>query len=233
MGRGSRPGRVGATPAAYAEGMTTVLLTGFEPFAGDARNPSGEAVHLVADAWDGPEELVTAVLPTAFGRSAARLSELLAEHEPDVVIATGLAGGRPWVTPERVAVNLIDARLPDNDGEQPVDEPSLPGAPAAYFSTLPVKAIANAIGADGVPARPSLSAGAFVCNHVFFRLMDAVSLRTADVRAVADASAGIRAGFIHVPWADGFGGPADAPTLPIEDIARALTIAVRTTLDER
>ncbi|MGN6125115.1 MAG: pyroglutamyl-peptidase I family protein [Humibacter sp.] len=216
--------------------MTTALLTGFEPFAGDHRNPSGEAVHLVADAWNGPEELITAVLPTAFGRGADRLAELFAAHSPDVVIATGLAGGRAWVTPERVAVNLIDARVPDNDDEQPVDEPSLPGAPAAYFSTLPVKHIVNAIAAAGIPARPSLSAGAFVCNHVFFRLMDAVALRAGseDARpagAGAPTPSGIRAGFIHVPWADGFGGPPGDPTLPLEDIVRALGIALRVTLD--
>jgi len=206
--------------------VTTALVTGFEPFAGDTRNPSAEAVHLLAESWDGPEQLVTAVLPTAFGASAERLARLLAEHSPDVVIATGLAGGRAWITPERLAVNLIDARVPDNDGEQPVDEPSLAGAPDAYFSALPVKAIVNAIAAEGIPARTSLSAGAFVCNHVFFHLMDAVALRR-DVRA------GVRAGFIHVPWADGFGGEADAPTLPIEDIERALRIALRVTLDQR
>ena len=216
--------------------MTTALLTGFEPFAGDRRNPSGEAVHLVADAWNGPEQLVTAVLPTAFGRGADRLVELVAAHSPDVVIATGLAGGRAWVTPERVAVNLIDARVPDNDDEQPVDEPSLPGAPAAYFSTLPVKHIVNSIAAAGVPARPSLSAGAFVCNHVFFRLMDAVTLRAENgaarlAGAGTPAPSGIRAGFIHVPWADGFGGPSDDPALPLEDIVRALGIALRVTLD--
>ncbi|HWD63362.1 MAG TPA: pyroglutamyl-peptidase I [Humibacter sp.] len=213
--------------------MTTALLTGFEPFAGDARNPSAEAVHLVADAWNGPEELVTAVLPTAFGRSAVRLYELLAEHSPDVVIATGLAGGRAWITPERVAVNLIDARVPDNDGEQPVDEPSLPGAPAAYFSTLPVKPIVNAIAAAGIPARPSLSAGAFVCNHVFFRLMDAVTLRAGGDGVGAAGGAGMRAGFIHLPWAVGFGGPAEDPVLPLEDIVRGLEIALRVTFDGR
>ncbi|WP_243063684.1 pyroglutamyl-peptidase I [Humibacter sp. RRB41] len=213
--------------------MTTALLTGFEPFAGDARNPSAEAVHLVADAWNGPQELVTAVLPTAFGRSAERLAELLAEHSPDVVIATGLAGGRAWITPERVAVNLIDARVPDNDGQQPVDEPSLPGAPAAYFSTLPVKPIVNAIAAAGIPARPSLSAGAFVCNHVFFRLMDAVTLRAEGDRVEATGGAGIRAGFIHLRWAVGLGGPAEDPALPLEDIVRGLEIALRATLDAR
>jgi pyroglutamyl-peptidase len=209
--------------------VTTALVTGFEPFAGDARNPSAEAVHLLAESWDGPEMLVTAVLPTEFGSSTERLAQLLAQHSPDVVIATGLAGGRAWITPERVAVNLVDARVPDNAGEQPVDEPSLAGAPAAYFSGLPVKAIVNAVAAAGIPARESLSAGAFVCNHVFFRLMDAVALRSADA---PPADRLVHAGFIHVPWADGFGGPADAPTLPIEDIERALRIALRVTLDQ-
>ena len=101
--------------------MHTVLLTGFEPFADDPTNPSGDAVRLVADAWTGPERLVTAVLPVAFAAAAEALRALIDEHSPGLVIATGLAGGRTSVTPERVAINLIDARIPDNDGAQPSD----------------------------------------------------------------------------------------------------------------
>ena len=199
--------------------MTTVLLTGFEPFAGDAVNPSGDAVQLVAGEWSGSETLVTAVLPVAFAGAAERIRELIGEHSPDVVIATGLAGGRSEISIERVAVNLIDARIPDNEGAQPVDAESVPGGPDARFSSLPVKAIVRDIAAAGIPSSLSTSAGTFVCNHVFSVITDAAAAR-----------AGARAGFIHVPWSE-TGGPEGEPTLPLSDIARALSIAVRTTLD--
>jgi pyroglutamyl-peptidase len=197
--------------------MTTVLLTGFAPFGGDATNPSGEAVHLVAERWRGPETLVTDVLPVAFDAAADRLRRLVDEHEPDVVIAAGLAANRSAVTPERVAVNLRDARIPDNDGDQPNDAPCIAGAPAAHFATLPVKAITAAMIEAGVAASLSYSAGTFVCNHLMFAALDHVP-------------AGVRAGFVHVPWARE-SAPADAAALPMIDIVRALEIAVRTTLD--
>lgn len=199
--------------------MTTVLLTGFEPFAGDAHNPSGEAVGLVAAQWDGPEVLVTAVLPVTFDGAARRLRELIAEHEPSVVIATGLAGGRGAITPERIAINLVDARIADNAGAQPIDEPSVAGAPDARFSSLPVKAIAAAVQAAGIPAAVSYSAGTFVCNHAMFVALDE-----------ATRLPGVRAGFIHVPWATGQ-APEGEPALPLRDIAHALLIAVRASLD--
>lgn len=199
--------------------MTTVLLTGFEPFGGDARNPSGEAVAAVARDWDRAERLVTAVLPVAYDAAADALRERIAEQSPDVVIATGLAGGRTQVTPERVAINLRDARIADNDGDQPVDEPSVAGGPAAYFATLPVKAIARAISDAGIPAAVSHTAGTFVCNHVMYVALDAAAGRP-----------GTTAGFVHVPWSDET-APADAPSLPAADIARALGTAVRTALD--
>lgn len=197
--------------------MTTVLLTGFEPFGGDSSNPSGEAVHAVAAHWGGRELLVTAVLPVTFAGASARLRELIAAHTPDVVIAVGLAGGRSAIGIERVAVNLVDARIPDNDGAQPVDEPSVAGAPAAAFSTLPVKTIARAIGEAGLPAEVSYSAGTFVCNHVFFTALDA-------------APPGTRAGFVHVPWSSEHAPDPDAATLPLRGIARAVEIAIRATL---
>ncbi|MEV8359137.1 pyroglutamyl-peptidase I [Microbacterium sp. NPDC076895] len=198
--------------------MATVLLTGFEPFAGDQTNPSGDAVVRMATAWTGPARLVTAVLPVDFTRASAELIELVSTHRPDVVIATGLAGGRDAITPERIAVNLRDARIPDNAGHQPVDTACVPGAPLAYASSLPVKAIAHEIAASGIPASVSLSAGSFVCNDVFFTLAH-----------LSATTPGLRAGFIHVPW-DAENAPAGASSLPQADITRALEIAVRTTL---
>ncbi|MBW9093702.1 pyroglutamyl-peptidase I [Microbacterium jejuense] len=198
--------------------MTTVLLTGFEPFGGDAANPSGEAVHLVASRWSGPEVLVSAVLPVAFAGAAARLRAMIDEHRPDVVIAAGLAGGRATIGVERVAVNLIDARIPDNDGDQPVDVPSSPGAASAQFATLPVKEIVRRLAAAGIPAEVSYSAGTFVCNHVFFTALEAVASPT-------------RAGFVHVPWSAEHAPSPDAAALPLARIVEALEIAVRTSLD--
>ena len=195
-----------------------MLLTGFEPFGGDAVNPSGEAVRLIAARWNGPEDLVTAVLPVTFTGAAERLRALVADHRPDVAIATGLAGGRAVIGVERVAVNLVDARIADNDGEQPVDVPSIPGAAPAHFATIPVKEIARRIMAAGVPAEVSYSAGTFVCNHVFFTALEVAASRT-------------RAGFVHIPWSAEHAPSRDAPTLPIADIARAIEIAVRTSID--
>lgn len=193
--------------------MPTILLTGFEPFGGDARNPSADAVSEVAARWDGPAVLVTDILPVAFEAAGERVRSLIDEHEPDLVVAAGLAGGRTHVTPERVAINLCDARIPDNAGARPVDEPCVPGAPAAYFATLPVKAIAHAIGGP-----VSHTAGTFVCNHVMFVALDEASRRP-----------GARAGFIHVPWSDET-APAGAPSLPAAEIAGALDVALRTSL---
>jgi len=196
--------------------VSGVLLTGFEPFASDPVNPSAQAVLHAAELWHGREALHTAVLPVTFRGAAARLRELIATLEPDLVLATGLAGGRSAVSIERVAVNLIDARIPDNAGEQPVDTASVPGGPAAWFATVPVKAIATAISAAGIPCALSLSAGSYVCNHVFAHAVDAAP----------------RAGFIHVPWGAGQ-APGGEPEMPIDDMARAFVIAARTALDVR
>lgn len=117
--------------------MTVILLTGFEPFDGAARNPSADAVEAVTAGYDGPHTLVAANLPVAFERSAVLLRQLIGQHEPDVIVATGLAGGSERLAVERIGVNLMDARIPDNDGAQPVDLPSERGGPAARFSTLP------------------------------------------------------------------------------------------------
>ena len=184
----------------------SVLLTGFEPFDGAASNSSWEAVQRVT----GIPGLVTAVLPVEFGRASDVLDSLIEQHRPDVIIAVGLADGRTAITPERVAVNLEDARIPDNAGAQPRERVIDPDGPAAYFSGLPVRAIADAISAAGIPSQVSLSAGAFVCNSVMYRLL-------------ASVAPGTVAGFIHVP------SEAD---MSVADIARGLEIAVKVTLSQ-
>lgn len=204
---------------AQTRGAPIVLLTGFEPFGGASANPSGDALRtLAAEGLAGlAATLVTAVLPVTFAGAATRIRELIATHRPDIVIATGLAGGRSAIGVERVAVNLLDARIPDNAGDQPVDLPSVEGAPAAAFATVPVKAIAASVTALGIPAEVSYSAGTFVCNHVFFTALDAASAHT-------------RVGFVHVPWATGQ-APVGAPELPPADIVRALQTVIAVAAD--
>ena len=203
--------------------MRTVLLTGFEPFAGDAVNPSGDAVRALAARWRGPERLVTEVLPVAFDGATARVAALLEEHRPDVVVATGLAGGRAAVTPERVAVNLADARIPDNAGHRPQDAPVVDGGPAAYFATLPVKAIGAALGNRGIPSTVSHTAGTFVCNHAFYVLQHLAATAYPAVR---------RAGFIHIPWLpEQAARHPGTPSLGLETVLAALRIAIQTSIE--
>lgn len=208
-----------------------VLVTGFEPFGGDTVNSSADAVAAVAAGWTGPDELVTAVLPVAFEQVRSvdgPLLRLLDEHTPDVVVAVGLADGVTQVRVERVAINLMDARIPDNDGAQPVDAPVADGGPAARFATLPVKAAVAAVRAAGIPAGVSYSAGTYVCNACFYAVQHALAARP-----------GVLSGFVHVPRStEEVGGAAATsaladggePHLPLDALARALELVVRTAL---
>jgi pyroglutamyl-peptidase len=198
--------------------MTTVLLTGFEPFAGAASNSSWDAVSLVAACWDDETQLITAQLPVTFAGAGAALRYLIAEHSPDVVVAVGLANGRAAITPERIAINVEDARIPDNAGEQPVDRAIVGDGPDAYFTGLPIKAIVDGMRAADIPASVSNSAGSYVCNSLMYQLMRAVE------------GSGIAAGFIHVPCSPELAAGTDQPFLEIADIARGIEIAVRVTL---
>ena len=190
--------------------MSRVLLTGFGPFGESATNPAQEAVELVAERWQPPAgtELLTATLPASFARATTQIRELIADHRPDVVVNVGLAAGRDRISLERVAVNLIDARIADVDGAQPVDVPVTPGGPGAVFTTLPVKACVAALRDAGLPAELSLTAGSYVCNAVMYDTG----------HAVGD---GVRAGFVHVP-------PTDV--IPAAEVARGLGIVLDTVL---
>lgn len=169
-----------------------VLVTGFEPFAGDTLNPSGE----IARALDGTEvksvRVVGRVLPCAFRECERAMADLLGKHRPEAVICLGLAGGRDGIHVERVAINVDDARIPDNAGIQPIDTPVVESGPAAYWSTLPLKAIVASLRNEGVVAVVSQTAGTFVCNHLFYFLMHTLASNR--------KSRAIRAGFVHVPW---------------------------------
>ncbi|MFW7415078.1 pyroglutamyl-peptidase I [Demequina sp. SO4-18] len=198
--------------------MPTVLVTGFEPFADAAVNPSSEAARDVANRWPGEATVVAERLPVAFAGAGDALAAALVRHRPDIVIALGVAEGRTAITPERIAINIADARIPDNTGAQPVDVPIVEGAPDGLFSTLPVKAIVRAVREAGIPSELSHSAGTYVCNHVFFRLQHA--LQRSDARG----------GFIHVPATPqmraGFGGA----TLEQSAITAGVRVAVETAL---
>ncbi|MFC5521041.1 pyroglutamyl-peptidase I [Polaromonas jejuensis] len=200
-----------------------VLLTGFDAF-GEARdapmplNPSWLAVSALHGQQIADHQIVAAQLPTVFNTSLMELARLLRLHQPALVICLGLAGGRSALSLERVAINLDDARLPDNAGRQPVDTPIVAGGPAAYFSTLPIKAMLQALQAAGLPAEVSQTAGTFVCNHVFYGLMHALATQQGFKHA--------RGGFIHVPYVPGQG----EPSLALDDMVRGLRLAVATAL---
>ena len=186
--------------------MTKVLLTGFEPFGKASLNPSAEIVKRISG-----DNIVTAILPVAYAQSAERLLALIAEHNPDVVICLGQAEGRKEITPERVAINLDDARLADNEGVFRNDVKILENGLDAYFSTLPVKEIVEAIKAAGVPAAVSLSAGAFLCNHVFYIAQNKF------------AGTKVRSGFVHVPLMDEQAGEFPGlPTMPLDQMITAV-----------
>ncbi|WP_199441057.1 pyroglutamyl-peptidase I [Umezawaea beigongshangensis] len=201
---------------------STVLLTGFEPFGGERTNPSWDAViELAARPRTGDHQLVVLQLPCVFDASITALRAAVAEHAPDVVICVGQAGGRDGITPERIAVNLSDARVPDNAGNQPIDVPVVPDAPAAYFTGLPVKACVARLEEAGIPASVSHTAGTFVCNHVFYGLMHLLATELPHVRG----------GFVHVPFSPEQAEGKDAPSLPVSTTADALDVIVRASLE--
>ena len=191
--------------------MTKVLLTGFEPFGNATSNPSGEIVKQISG-----DNIVTAILPVAYTQSAEQLLSLIEQHAPDVVICLGQAEGRTAITPERVAINLDDARLADNEGVLRNDVKILEDGPDAYFSTLPVNELVAAIKAQGIPAAVSLSAGAFLCNHVFY------------VAQNKFAGSSIRSGFVHVPLMDSQASEFPGlPTMPLDQMVRAVRAMIQ------
>lgn len=202
-----------------------VLLTGFEPFDKEALNPSWEAVRAL-DGWRCEGAAVHARrISCVFGAALAELDRAIDELQPQLVLGIGQAGGRSEITPERIAINVDDGRICDNAGCQPIDVPVVAGAPAAYFSSLPIKAIVRDLRAAGIPGAVSNTAGTFVCNHLFFGLMHRIATRPVP---------GMRGGFIHIPYlpeqATRFPG---LPSMALETVIAALRIAVGTSLAVR
>lgn len=193
-----------------------ILVTAFDPFGGENINPAQQAVERLSDKI-GSAKLHKLILPTVFGRAAELAIEAMDSIHPDAVICVGQAGGRRSVTPERVAINVMDASITDNIGHQPVDEPIVEGGPAAYFSTLPIKTMVQAIRDAGLSGDISNSAGTFVCNSLLYSVLHHAALNMPETRAV----------FIHVPYVpEQTVGKENVPSMPLDNIVRALGAAI-------
>lgn len=195
-----------------------ILLTAFDPFGGETINPAMEAVSLVPDRI-GETEIVKLTVPTVFYKSIAVVTSAIEAKRPDAVLCIGQAGGRSELTPERVAINIDDARIPDNEGNQPIDRTIFSDGAPAYFSTLPIKAMVQYIRDVGIPASVSNTAGTFVCNHLMYGMLYRLNKQFPDVCG----------GFMHVPFAkeQAVGRYASAPSMEIKDIARGIEAAIR------
>jgi pyroglutamyl-peptidase len=190
--------------------MSKILVTGFEAFDKSAINPSAEIVKALKG-----DDLVTAILPVVFGQASAQLRELIDLHKPSAVLCLGLAVGRSEITPERIAINLDNARIADNAGNQPLEQRIIPDGPDGHFSTLPIEKMVASMKAAGIPASISLSAGTFVCNHIFYVLQDYLK----------DSS--IKSGFMHVPLMDEQRKEyPNLPTMPIRQMIAGVEIAL-------
>lgn len=197
-----------------------VLVTGFDPFGGEAMNPAFEAVKLLPDEIHH-HEIIKLEVPTVFGKSIDVLDKAIATHKPDIVVCVGQAGGRVGITPERVAINQDDARIQDNESNQPIDAPIFEDGAAAYFSGLPIKKIVEEIKKAGIPASVSNTAGTFVCNHLMYGLLYLVQTKYPNIRG----------GFVHVPYAtQQVVDKPGAPSLSIPEIAKGLEILIDTTI---
>ena len=200
-----------------------VLVTGFDPFGGEPINPAWEAVKAMKDTIAGAE-IVKMQIPTVVGKSIEKIHQKMKELQPDLVISVGQAGGRFGVTPERVAINVTDARIPDTEGNQPIDEPIFPDGPAAYFSNLPVKAMVQAIKDAGYPSVLSNSAGTYICNHVMYGILYYIEKEFPNVRG----------GFIHVPYAPSqVVNKPSTPSMALADITASLEAAVAAAISSK
>lgn len=202
--------------------MGRVLITGFEPFGGEAVNPALKAIECLEGMEVAGCRIVTHPLPVVKGKSIASLLEKIKEVQPELVIAVGQAGGSSELSLERVAINIDDFRIPDNEGQQPIDEPVVAGGPAAYWSTLPIKTMLKVLRSEGIPVKISNSAGTYVCNHVFYGLM----------HALAQEGAIRRGGFIHIPYLpEQAARLSGQPSVALETVVKGLKLAVATGLE--
>ena len=195
-----------------------ILITGFDPFGGEPINPALEAVKKLPDQV-GNAEVIKLEIPTVFNKSLEKIEEAIKLHKPDVVVSIGQAGGRFGITPERVAINIDDARIEDNEGKQPVDTKVFEDGENAYFTNLPVKAMVAEMVKEGIPASLSNTAGTFVCNHVMYGVLYMIAKRYPNMKG----------GFIHVPYIpQQVVTKPNMPSMSVEDIAKGLEICLRT-----
>ena len=198
-----------------------ILITGFDPFGGENINPALEAVKKLPDTILG-QEIIKIEIPTVFRKSLEKIEENIENHNPDVVISVGQAGGRFGVTPERVAINMDDARIKDNEGNQPIDISIYEDGEAAYFSNLPIKAMVKEMTDNGIPASVSNSAGTFVCNHVMYGILYLVDKKYPNIRG----------GFIHVPYIPSqVTTKPNTPSMSIDDIAKGLELSIKAIIE--
>ena len=205
--------------------MQTILLTGFEPFGGEQSNPSWLAVQqLDGYQLDDEVRIVSKQLSCVFEKSQLELIAAIDELKPALVLAVGQAGGRTELCFEKVAINFIDARIADNAGKQPIDKSVVTVGPAAYFTTLPIKAMVNHLKQQGIPAAVSYTAGTYVCNTVFYALMHHLKNQPK-----------VRAGFLHIPYAPEQAVGKAVASMPVDMVVRALKLclpaALQTTED--
>lgn len=193
-----------------------ILVTGFDPFGGEPINPALEAVKGLADTINGAE-IIKLEIPTVFGKSAEVVKAAMEKHHPDVVLNIGQAGGRFAISPERVAINIDDARIPDNEGNQPVDIAIQEDGAPAYFTQLPIKAMVTQMKAAGIPANVSNTAGTFVCNHIMYQVHYLIEKEYPAVKG----------GFIHVPYIpEQVIEKAGQPFMSLTDMTKGLTAAI-------
>ena len=198
-----------------------ILVTGFDPFGGETINPAIETVKKLPNRIAGAE-IIKLEIPTVFDKSAQIVNQRLEEEKIDYVLHIGQAGGRSALTPERIAINLDDARIPDNEGNQPIDEPIIPEGESAYFSQLPIKAMVSYMKEEGLPASISNTAGTFVCNHIMYQTLHQTDTNDPQVKA----------GFMHIPFLpEQVLGQTDLPSLTLAEIVRGVEASLRAIID--
>lgn len=201
-----------------------VLITGFDPFGGESVNPAYEAVKLLPEMVAGAE-VIKMEIPTVYHKAGEAVEEGIKKYQPDVVICVGQAGGRSSITIEKVAINLAEARIPDNDGKQPMDQPLRQDGENAYFTNLPCKAIVKEIRDAGIPAHISYTAGTFVCNDVMYSLLYMIDKKYNHIRG----------GFIHVPYAMSqvVEKPVGTCAMSLETIAKGLELSIKAIVENK
>ncbi len=201
-----------------SEVIMKILVSGFDPFGGESINPSIEAVKRLPDSINGVE-IIKLEIPTVIGKSIDVLTQAVEKHLPDVVLSVGQAGGRSDITLERIAINIDDCRIKDNEGNQPIDEPIVRDGPDAYFLTLPIKSIVSNLQSQGIPASVSNSAGTFICNHVAYGMAHLAKLKYPNMKT----------GFIHIPFIpEQVLNKSNMPSLSLDRIIKALEMSIQT-----